>query len=398
MRRISRPQLGFQRGPSPSFVREAALLARQPDDDALRVLFKNKTGLDVEQFIEFALVTFGAIADGKSEIAAAWFSRLGTGRAGEGASSFRSAVGRTLPELVVFCRSLANQKRKVASEHYEFPVLTRYPFLRRGDTLVAWHPTVVYRGLENYVHAVLSEEGQRYTDRLGRLFKQHVVADARKVPASFFDEKALRGWIGPNTKVPDGVLSFPGCNVFVESKAGLFGEPMMAIGDDEVFAHKTRAIRKAMEQAWAASVSLRRVRRAPDDVVNADADYLLVVTNKELAVGKATALASMYPEGTLRPPNPDAARLLPLERIYLLAIDDFERLANWAADGNDLPAFLASCVDDDGDPVSALFLFEQHLRRRRVPNRFSELVTSAIEVGLSRVEDALRAAEGKSSA
>ncbi|MDE0444889.1 MAG: hypothetical protein OXL38_22630 [Gammaproteobacteria bacterium] len=153
-----------------------------------------------------------------------------------------------------------------------------------------------------------------------------------------------------------------------------------------------------MEQAWATSVSLRRVRRAPDDVVNADADYLLVVTNKELAVGKATTLASMYPEGTLEPPNSDAGRLLPLKRIYLLAIDDFERLTNRAVDGVDLRAFLSSCVDDDGDPLSALFVFEQHLRRRRVPNRFSELVTSAIDVGLGRVEDAVRAADVKRGA
>lgn len=382
MRRLSRPQLGFQRGPNRSFVREAALLTQEPDDDPLRVLFKDKTGLDVKEFIEFALVTFGAIAGGKGEIPAAWFSTLGTGRAGEAASSFRSAVGRTLPELMVFFRSLADAGGKVASEHFEFPVLTRYPFLRRGDTLVSWHPAVVYRGLENYVHAVLSEEGQRYTDRLGRLFERHVVAEARKVPAPFFDEKALCGWIGADTEVPDGVLSFPGCNVFVESKAGLFGESMMAIGNAEVFAHKTRRIRKAMDQAWATSVSLRREHRAPDDVVDADADYLLVVTNKELAVGKATALASMYPEGTLQPPNSEAARLLPLERIYLLAIDDFERLTNGAAD--DLPGFLSSCVDDDGDPESALFLFEQHLHRRRVPKRFSELVTSAIEIGLGR--------------
>ncbi|MDE0444888.1 MAG: hypothetical protein OXL38_22625 [Gammaproteobacteria bacterium] len=209
MRRLSRPQLGFQRGPSPSFVREAALLARQPDDDPLRVLFKDRTGLDVEEFIDFALVTFGAVAGGSRQIPDGWFSTLGTGRAGEGASSFRSAVGRTLPELVVFCRSLASPKRKVASEHFEFPVLTRYPFLRRGDTLVSWHPAVVYRGLENYVHAVLSEEGQRYTDRLGRLFERHVVTEARKVPARFFDEKALCGWIGADTKFRTACCPFP---------------------------------------------------------------------------------------------------------------------------------------------------------------------------------------------
>ena len=394
IRRLSRPQLGFQRPPNESFVREAALLAQQPDSHPLRALFKEKTGLEVREFIEFALVTLGAVVTGRGEIPVAWLTAIGNGKAEGVVSSFRSAVGRTLPELLAFCRSLPNAGYKVASEHFEFPFLTRYPFLRRGDVLICWHPAVVYRGLENFVHSVLSEEGQTYTDRFGHVFERHVVAEAKKVPAQFFDEAELRGWIGADTKVPDGVLSFEGCNVFVESKAGLFGESMMAIGNGEVFAHKTRPIRNAMAQAWATSVSLRQGRRAPDRVGDADVDYLLVVTNKELAVGKATALAAMYPEGTLEPPNAEAARLLPLQRVYLLSIDDFERLTSGAAHGLvDLPEFLSSCVDDDSTPESSLFLFEQHLNRRSVPRRFSEVVSSAIEAGFYRSEVAVRAAQ-----
>ena len=192
------------------------------------------------------------------------------------------------------------------------------------------------------MHAVLSELGQEYTDRFGRLFERHVVAEAKRVPARFVDEDGLRGWIAAGTKVPDGLLSFPGCNVFVESKAGLFDESMMAVDNSKMmFAHKTKAIRTAVKQAWATSVSLRQERRAPDDVVEAEVDYLLIVTSKELWSVEERCWRQCIRRASWTTRNAEAERLLPLNRIYLLAIDDFERLTNGAAEWEDRRADLS---------------------------------------------------------
>ena len=251
---------------------------------------------------------------------------------------------------------------------------------------------VLYRGLESFVHSILSEEGQEYMQRFSRLFERHVVAEAGRVPAParFVDEDGLRRFISGETQVPDGLLSFPGCNVFIESKAGLYHESVMTVGNRDVFAHKTRAIRTAVGQAWATSVSLREQQRAPLQVLAANADYLLIVTNKELGTSKGTALASMYPEGTLDYPNEEAERLLPRNHIYVLTIDDFERLTNAASSGQiELPAFLASCVRDDGAPKTARLLFEQHLNRAGVPVRFSQTVEEAIDASVLRLKEAL---------
>ena len=390
LRQLIRSQLGLQRGFSKSFVREAALLAEQPEDYPLRKLFKEKTGFDVLEFIDLSLATFTAIAKRDREISDTFLNSLHPMYAPEIVSAFQRSIARTFPELVAFCRSLPDANRKVASEFFEFPVLMRYPFFQTGSTMTCWLPAVFYRGLEGFVHSVLSEEGQHYIQPFSRLFEQHVVAEAQKVPARFLGEDALRKYIAADTQVPDGLLSFPGFNVFVESKAGLYHEPVMTAGKSDIFAHKTRALTKAVGQAWATSVSLRKERRAPLEVLDADTDYLLIVTNKELGASKGTALASMYPEGTLDYPNAEAERLLPLKRIYVLAIDDFERLANAAASGqNDLPAILASCVHDDAEPQTAKQLFEQHLNKRSVPTLFSHTVESAIDAGMARLRGAL---------
>ena len=390
MRQLIRPQLGFQRGFSKSFVREAALLAEQSEDYPLRRLFRKRSGFDVLEFIDLGLGTFGKILDGNRVLGDAYLSSLHGAYTPAVISSFQRSISRTFPELVAFCRSLPDANRKVASEFFEFPILTRYPFLRVGNSMICWHPMVFYRGLESFVHSVLSEEGQDYMQRFSKLFERHVVTEAGKVPAEFVDEDALRGFIAADTQVPDGLLSFPGCNVFVEAKAGLYHESVMTVGSRDVFAHKTKAIRTAVGQAWATSVSLRKQRRAPLQVLDAETDYLLIVTNKELGASKGTALASMYPEGTLDYPNAEAERFLPRNHIYVLAIDDFERLTNTAASGQiELPVFLVSCVRDDERPETARLLFEQHLNRREVPLRFSQTVEQAVEASLLRLERAL---------
>lgn len=391
MRQLLRPQLGFQRGITRSFVREAVLLAEQGEDYPLRRLFKEKTGFDVLDFIDLSLATFTVVLDGKRRLRDDYFAPLLLFYAKDVISSYRSSIARTFPELVAFFRSLPGADRKVASEYFEFPVLTRFPFFRAGNEMICWHPTVFYRGLESFVHSVLSEAGQDYMERFSRLFECHVVTEARKVPTRFIDEDELRDYIAADTQVPDGLLSFPGCNVFIESKAGLFNESVMTVGNSELFAHKTRAITTAVGQAWATSVSLREQRRAPADVLSTETDYLLIITNKELGTSRGTSFASMYPDGTLDYPSAEAERLLPLGRVYVLTIEDFERLTSAAAKGQiEVPAFLTSCVDDDDTPEKMVMLFEQHLHRREVLMQFSEPVEKAIDASSARLEKALK--------
>ncbi len=253
--------------------------------------------------------------------------------------------------------------------------------------MFCWHPNVLYRGLENFVHSVLSEEGQGYIESFSRLFERHVIAEATKAPARFFDENMLREWTETGTQVPDGLLSFPNCNVYIESKAGLFHESVMTVGSSTIFSHKIRAVRTAMEQAWAACVSLQQKGRAPPDVRNAEANFLLIVTNKDLGASRGMMLVSMCPEGTIDYPNPEARSILPKDHIYVLSIDDFERLMRAAENRQiEVPELLISCVADDGTEETEMFQFEQHLDKKQVPNRYSRVVEEAVEESLVRLK------------
>jgi hypothetical protein len=126
-------------------------------------------------------------------------------------------------------------------------------------------------------------------------------------------------------------------------------------------------------------------------VRSASADYLLVVTNKELSASRGDVLRDMYPAGKLEYPSLDAEKFLPLSRIYVLSVEDFERLMSAASGPDfDLLLFLRDCETADSNPSTSVFYFEQHLDRDRVPRTLSPLVTNAIDDAEKRLTNCLR--------
>lgn len=389
MRQLLHQQIGFQRRYTLGVAREAALLARQAQSHPLRVLFQQKVGIDVLQFLDLSFGLYSAVMDGQRSFRSDWFDPLVGAYGVTTLNRFVIGVSREYPELVTFFRNLPDSKRRFASEFYEFPIIKRYPFLRTGRVLECWHPAVCFRGLEGLVHSVLSEAGQGYIGSFSKIFERHVVEVAKGLPAPSFDESALQQFMPAERRVPDCLLSFPECNIFIESKAGLFDESVMVVGHSEIFAQKTRALRSAVEQGRSASLGLRAEKRAPSEVLNAETDYLLVITNKELSAGRGTALASMYPAGMLDNGTDDASRLLPLQNVYVLSIEDYERLMEAAMAGLNLPQFLEACVLRDSRPETAMFYFEQHLDAMRVAYGVAKPVREAVDAVRARLGSAL---------
>lgn len=383
-RQLIRPQIDFQKKDSLNFVREAALLCIQEKNSRLRLMFSEKTGLSVEDFIDLSVaITAIVISDGKI-FDASKFSSLRAAY-GEGVDRFVDLIALDANGVLDFFRAIPDANQKVASEFYEFPAISRYPFLKIGQRLVCWHKSVFFRGMENIVHSIMSENGQEYMRDFTRLFERHVVSQSKLIPCPFFDEDVLRGWLPAGSKVPDGLLSFDRVNVFVESKAGMFDESIKVVGNADIFMSKTRMLQKAIEQARSASVGLRASPLAPDAAKNSEIDYLLIVTNKEISVSRGDRLAAMCgcdfagDEGYLS-----------LVRVYVMSIDDFERMIAGIFSGKrSLPDFLRSCVARDSAPETAVFLFSQHLDADGFPASASEIVGQALNNANQRLAIAL---------
>jgi hypothetical protein len=247
VRQLLRAQVEFQRPYTMGFAREAALLNQQPENSPLRRLFEQKTGITTQSFLDLALAAYTAILSGSTVLDASWFAPIRAAYTEPVVDAFIRVISRDYFQLRDFFRALPDRDPKRASEYYEFPVIKRYPFLRTGNTLECWHPMVFYRGIEGFIHSVLSEAGQDYIDHFSKLFESHVTSEAAKVDTLFLNEQQIASFMPANKEVPDSLLSFRSCNIFIESKAGLFDESVMVVGHSEMFARKTASFPKSCQ-------------------------------------------------------------------------------------------------------------------------------------------------------
>jgi hypothetical protein len=360
MRRIMRPQIGFQQRPSISFMRSALLMSRLEDGHALRRLFLREMRLDPLVFLEFGYATYSAVISGRKDIPFGWYMPLVERHGIEAARNFFSLVSANRAELCSYFGSLLDPEKpnRRASELHEFPELSRYPFLRSQGYLQCWDSALLFRGMEFLVHKIMAGSGQEYSDRFGRVFEAHVVSEALSTGIEFHDEDEIKEWVGENVRVPDGVFCLRESNVFLESKAGIFSEPVMIAGTKDAFKSKARALHSALAQASQCAELLFSLQSENFREKN---NYLIVVTNLELSIGRGDNFEKMLPDNFLTGAG-YRREAIPLENIYIISIDDYERLMGLVRLGQcELADVLKKCVQRDHVPKTARLLFGNHL-------------------------------------
>ena len=248
MRRMLFQQLEFQRSITPGFVRQPALLASLPAEHPLRVVFRTKARLEPLDFLDLGLAAHGPILDGRAQMSHRWFEPLLSTYGADKINSFLRCVSANYSELTAYVRALPDAHERKASEYFQFTPLKRLPFLRTQGIYQCWHPMVFLRGMEEFAHLLMSEAGGEYVERFSKVFERHIVAEIGKTCRHFYDEEALRKVLGDAIEVPDAAIPMGGFNLIVEAKAGLFDDSLMAIGDPDIFRHKTRALAKAVRQ------------------------------------------------------------------------------------------------------------------------------------------------------
>ena len=375
-RQLTNSQLGFQRRISRGFVRDAAMLHLMDDNNKVKRHFEDSTGLSPREFIDLAYITLALCESSESRILSARsYKDLCVAFGEDKVNAFLKLVSADLDELIGYCSALFDARKRVTSEYFEFPPIKRFPLFRTPDGFLVWHKAILYRSLESLAHIVLSSDPHIF-NRFTKVFEHHVVAEARRFPGEFFDENQLKQWLPKGSNVPEGLIAFHDANVFIESKAGVFDEQIMTVGNAEIFRDRTWNLTKAIQQGVSASQGLRDNQSLPPRIREQKADYLIVVTNRELALGNGARFMSMH-----APKNRfdfGECSTLPATHVYFVHIDDFERLVSNCVDrGLHLPSILAQCVEADAHADSSVFFFSQHLDRLGFSRSMSALVTNA---------------------
>lgn len=352
-------QVEFQRKESRTFMRWAALYARMPQGGAERRQFRDAFGMEPDEFMVLSFALYASVLHGNVPMGRDWMDPL------------RRTYGQKVDQIFdVFTRDVASvraelekdaaQRIRGKNELYEFPYLKRFPLLQlRNGQIHCWHRLVFARGIEEIVHVRLSDlYGEKYTRSFSRVFETYVTELARESRLSMMDEVEYKRIAGDQMSSVE--LIFDGdedCNVFVEAKMSKFEDDTI-VEDSAVWAHrKMRRVREALEQGWKVS---KAVRENPTLALRFDKrqDFLLIVTSRELYIGGGQALQRLVPEDARGYPNEEAERRLPLSNVFVMGIEEFERLIGGVrANEISLPLLLrdAAAANQDGSTSRTCF-------------------------------------------
>lgn len=389
MMRAHLQQIDFQRPEGWGFLRWPALIARQPASQPSRRQFLSEIGMPPEHFMDLA---FGLLAAGMSREASLAPNWLDPVRHfyGDSIDAMSHLVSRDFASLREEMRRDRAQRLPLHQELYEFPYLKRFPFIKARDgRLHCWHPKVLARGLEDIVHNKLSELHSAYTEPFSRLFEQYVMELTRAMDSSAVLESQYRELAGDGAPTVEAIVPCGDCNVMVEAKMSLFGDDVV-LTDNVAQAHqKTKRIRDGIKQAWNVGKALRAMNSPLPACSNATQDFLLVVTSRELFIGDGEMLVRLYRAGEFDYPDEASRKSLPLCNVFVVSIENFERLSNAVSAGAvSLPALLREAVEKNRDPATSAILFDAFLAEHVSNWGLPDLLSRARQDAESRLREA----------
>lgn len=382
-------QIDFQKPEGWGFLRWPALIAKQPRSHPSRRQFLSEVGMPPEHFMDLAFGLLAAAINRDASLAPNWFKPVSQSY-GTSVHAMWRLVSRDFTSLRDEMRRDRANRLPLRQELYEFPYLKRFPYIKfRDGRFHCWHPKVLARGLEDIVHNKLSELQNEYTEPFSRLFEKYVMELARAMDSGAVLDDQYRALTQGSTPNVEAVIPCGDCNVFVEAKMSLFGDDVLLTDNVTQAYQKTKRIRAGIKQAWNVGKALRATNSFLPACSAAIQDFLLVVTSRELFIGDGEMLRRLYKEGDFDYPDEESRINLPLCNVFVVSIENFERLSNAVAAGAvSLPALMKEAVENNRDPTTSAILFDAFIRKYISSWGLPALILSARQEAESRIRQA----------
>lgn len=370
LRRIAFQQFWLQRAQitSQMIARPSLLFGGLEPNHRFRTVFRDSTGIEIESFF---LLAFGMAAHfvnypTASTLPNGWLDPFRKTLGADIVDRFLRSMSAGFDDLRSYLLDLRPAPGHDPREWYEVTPLTRYPLLRLdGQYRCCWLP-VLYRSVYSFVHDRLREsDPARFMKPFGAMFGQYVRRVADPLDIEYVPENELQALMPGDTKVVDGLLPESDGNVLVEAKAGrMTMEGRTGYNFDQVYKGSKPTAFKSLLQGQTVAARLRTRSIGGGSRIDPESTYLLVVTYEEtyLGTGADVVRGSMERRLERHVRMPVEQLPIPLEHIFFISIDDYERLltTSWTH-GASVTAILRQIVVRQREPESMTFVMGQHL-------------------------------------
>lgn len=393
VRSFSYVQLEFQRLETFEFTRWPGLLARLPAGHPARAQFEASTGLTPTDFLDLTWAVYAPVLRGKEPLGPNYFGPL-RDVYGEKVDVLLGLLSRDMLSLREELLSDAKRGRPTGTHLlFEAPVFRRFPLIRAASgAYYCWHKRVLARALDEFVHHRLAGNGDTYAAPYAKVFEQYVVEVAKNTGLPSLEERPYWSRFGRDKPAVEIVLHDERCNILIEAKFGVYQDEYMTLDDARFARAKLEKLRSGVSQA--ADVS-RRLSLAHDFLpwTDREQDFVILVTNRQLYIptGRQLELVSS-PTGQEIDAGArlDVTEKLALHNIFILSLEEYERLMTEVADGRVRLGDVMRSISESIAKAPEFTMDAGQLLARYGPMRnISPLVQGAVESSMSRVCSAL---------
>jgi hypothetical protein len=372
--------------------------------------FREVTGLTLVRFLQLALVLHAAFLDDgpvRHKIGKAWFGDLQHRDDNGDIDRFLGLVSGTFSEIrtALLARdaktSAAGRLPRSASEYAEQTPLIQTPLFPLGSgEYVVTDRHLLVNCLDNFVYRTLRDHHvQDFMSYFGSIFEDYVRQAVECTRLEYRSEDELKQLFGnkQGRNLIDFLIADGDAHVFVDAKAAEMNYRGTVTHDPVELAKLLDAsLLKAIRQAECVRADLARANSADPVFKPRNHAYLLVVTHARTNIGNGRALAESVGLATIEATVADqpAGLQIPIENMYFLTIDEFERLvAQVAAGAIGLVEALERAKLRDAEPSTRSFLFEQHLAEWGMSNTAPDYLIEKTQQALEQIANSLQQAD-----
>lgn len=405
MRHLAFQQFWLQHGANgAALVRQELLFSSLPQGHYFSREFRRLTGLRSADFIELSFALLAPLLRPPTPrvIRRDYLQSFASSLTPGALDCFLGHLSKSIPELHAWLRTPEFETTSIADQRIVPSPLLNAPLIRIGpeDYMIVF-PILLMRALESVVYRTLRNDNRaEFGVRFGPIFERYVGRCLADAGVNYLDEVRLNAQLSGLGKCVDFLVTDDDCTVLIDAK----GVEVSARGrvsqraDLVLGAIKQSAV-KALEQGMSTWRRIADASAARTFSQSAGETFLVVVTYDSLFLGSTGEFGTAFGRHLL----PDLERKygaplpIPLERVFFVTIDEFERLLALVHSGvTTLVGVLRSARARDSTPRTCKFHFQQHLEPFSAEQTRLPMLEAALEDLVQRCATRLRSEKGVS--
>jgi hypothetical protein len=362
-----------------TIARQELLFCSLPQNHSFQRDFFRLTGIRCAEFtlLSFVLAVMFISDSKRTTVKRENFSNLDPKLISETLDIFLSKISKDTPSLHDIMANDLEGKKSIVDQLISPTPLVNFPLWKAGQDFIAYHPTLLFRSLENYIYRILKADNPgEFQAKFGLIFEKHVESCLSNSNVSFMQESELTKTLGGSGKCVDFLIVEDDCNILIDAKGVEISQLGRVAHEPEiVFRSLKSSVQKAIKQGMGTAQRIAAAHATGEKLFGKSKNFLLIVTYDSLNLGSNTEFVNMFGQKVVDDLKKEFGSPLPvpIENFFFLDIHEFEYLlAGVYEKQTTVMTALLHAQKNDSNPKTHKFLFIQHLESlltqpRRLP-------------------------------